>query len=202
MISCINEIARSISFDCAHPIVGGYTGRGVLIPWNGVTAVSQDDSNPRKVLGITIRSGATICGLDNTAMTTPLEGSSTTGNADAGFAQYVKVVSGRILTRGAQNSADLVEPLTKSVQGFIAILEKKDKVGDGSYEVIGLLQPLRCADPTTVVRNENENGGSISFSLQATEQWFEVAFVPTPESSETQWQASRAAFEALLEGAV
>lgn len=202
MISCLNEIARSINFDCAHPIVGGYTGRGILIPWEGITTVSQDNNNPRKVLGITINSGATVCGLDNTAMTTPLEGSSTTGNADAGFAQYIKVVAGRILTRGAQNSADLVEPLTKSVQGFLAILEKKDKVGDGSYEVIGLLQPLRCVDPSTVVRNENENGGSISFSLQATEQWFEVAFVPTPEESETQWQASRAAFETLLEGAV
>lgn len=202
MISCVNEIARSINFDCAHPIVGGYTGRGVLIPWEGITAVSQDNNNPRKILGFTINSGAVICGLDNTAMTTPLEGSSTTGNADSGFAQYVKVVAGRILTRGAQNSADLVEPLTKSVQGFLAVLEKKDKVGDGSYEVIGLLQPLRCVDPASIVRNENENGGSISFSLQATEQWFEVSFVPTPEESETQWQASKKAFEALLEGAV
>lgn len=202
MISCINEIARSIEFNCLHPIVGGYTGRGVIIPWEGVTSISQDDDNPRKVLGITLKDDAVICGLDNTAMTTPLEGSSTTGNADAGFTQFVKVVAGRILTRGAQNSADLVEPLTKSVQGFIAILEKKDKVGDGSYEVVGLLQPLRCVDPASIVRNENENGGSIAFSLQSTEQWFEVAFVPTPDVSESHWQAAKAAFEALLANAV
>ena len=202
MISCVNDIARSINFDCAHPIVGGYTGRGILVPWEGVTGIVQDNNNPRKILGISLKNDAVVCGLDNTAMTTPLEGSSTTGNADAGFAQYVKVVAGRILTRGAQNSADLVEPLTKSVNGFIAILEKKDKVGDGSYEVIGLLQPLRCVDPATIVRNENENGGSISFSLQANEQWFEVSFVPTPGETESQWQASKTAFEALLESAV
>ena len=202
MINCVNEIARSISFDCAHPIVGGYTGRGILIPWESVESVSHDNNNPRKVLGITVKTDSIVCGLDNTAMTTPLEGSSTTGNADAGFAQFVKVISGRILTRGAQNSADLVEPLTKSVNGFIAILEKKDKVGDGSYEVIGLLQPLRCADPASIVRNENENGGSISFSLQATEPWFEVTFMPTPREAESQWQASKSAFEALLESAV
>lgn len=202
MTSCINDIARSINFDCANPIVGGYTGRGVLIPWEGITAVSQDSQNPRKVLGFTLKNDAVICGLDNSAMTTPLEGSSTTGNADAGYIQYVKAVSGRILTRGAQNSADLVEPLTKSVQGFVAILEKKDKVGDGSYEVVGLQQPLRCTDPSTIVRNENENGGSTSFGLQATESWFEASFVPTPESSESQWAASKKAFEALLEKAV
>lgn len=198
MINCLNEIAQSIEFNCMSPIVGGYTGRGVLIPWQDVKNVSQDDDNPREVLGITLVETPSICGIDNTAMSTPLEGSSTTGSADAGFTMFTKVVSGRILTRGAKNSAELVEPLAKSTQGFLAILEKQDKVGDGSYEVVGLKAPLKVADPSTIVRKENENGGSIAFSLQAVEPWFEVAFVPSPESEETAYQAANKAFEALL----
>lgn len=195
--SCIGHIAQSIGMDCAHPIVGGYTGRGVIIDINDILSITQDKDNPRKLLAIELVASAKVCALDNTMLTTPQDGSSLTGNNDAGFTQFVKVVTGRILTRGADVSMEIVEPLVKSGTGFLVILEKNDKVGDGSYVVVGLNQAARCVDPSTVVRNENENGGATSFSLQATESWFECTFVPEPQAQETQYNASKKAFEKL-----
>lgn len=196
--SCIENIARSIGMDCQNPLIGGYTGRGVAIPWQFIQSVTQDTTNPRKVLAIALTESAVVCAIDNAGITTPFEGSTTTGSNDTGFAQFVKVVSGRILTRGADVSKDLVEPLVKSAQGFVVILEKQDKVGDGSFEVVGLKSPAKCVDPSTVVRNENENGGAVAFSLQSTEPWFEVTLNPQPEDGQTEWQAAKAVFDTLF----
>lgn len=197
MESCIGKLAASIGIDCAHPLVGGYTGRGLIIDVRDIQSITQDADNPRKVLSIALVSGAKVCALDNAMLTTPLEGSNVTGSNDAGFTQFTKQVNGRILMRGADVSMNIVEPLVKSGTGFIVILEKDDKVGDGSYVVVGLNQPARCVDPSTVVRNENENGGAISFGLQTTENWFECTFVPTPDDGETQYQSSKSEFENL-----
>ena len=197
-MNCVGKIARSIAMNCASPLVGGYTGRGVLIPWEDVMSVTQDSQNPRKVLAIVLAESAKVCALDNAGLVTPLEGSNTTGGSDAGYVQFVKTLNGRILSRGAVSSAELVEPLVKSTHGYLAVLEKMDKVGDGSYEVAGLNAPLRVTDPASVVRNENENGGAVSFGMTATEHWFESTLVPTPTGGESQWQASKAAFDALF----
>lgn len=187
--------------NCASPLVGGYTGRGVIIDWEDVQGITQDSQNPRMVKAIALASSAKVCALDNAGLVTPLEGSNTTGGSDAGYIQFVKALSARILSRGAVSSAELVEPLVKSAHGFLVLLEKMDKVGDGSIEVVGLNSPMRVTDPASVVRNENENGGAVSFSMTATEHWFESTLVPTPEDGESQWHASKAAFEALLANA-
>lgn len=197
MKSCIGKIAQSIGMNCASPIVGGYTGRAIMIDWTDVQTIIQDAQNPRKVLAIGLVQGAKVCAIDNAMLSTPFEGSNTAGANDAGFAQFVKVVSGRILTRGADVSKDIVEPLVKSGTGFLLVLEKNDKVGDGSFEVVGLNSPAKVVDPSTVVRNENENGGAIMFSVQATENWFEESFVPTPADGESQWHKSRLQFDNL-----
>lgn len=196
MESCIGKIAQSIGMDCVHPLVSGYTGRGVIIDVSVIQSIVQDATNPRKVLAINL--SGSVCAIDNAMLTTPQDGSSVTGTNDAGFIQFVKVVTGRILTRGAGTSMDVVEPLVKSGTGFLVILEKNDKVGDGSYVVIGLNSPARCVDPSTVVRNESENGGATSFSLQTTENWFECTLVPEPKDGETQYEASHELFEKLL----
>ena len=199
--SCINAVAKSIAMNCTSPLVGGYTGRGVLIPWDSIGTITQDSTNPRKVLAIGVTSGAQVIALDNAGLTTPLEGSTTAGNADSGYAMFAKTLSARILSRGADVSKDLVEPLVRNANGFIAILEKNDKVGDGSYEVVGLQSPLKVTDPSTVTRTEAENGGAISFSMTATEFYFEVTFAPTPSVSESQYHKSHLQFEALLANA-
>lgn len=191
MVKCVSTIAGNIGLDCDHPIEGGYTGRGVLIPMESNPVLTRDATNPRIIKSITLAESAKVCVVDN-AGTAPFDGSSTTGNNDAGFPKFTKAMALRILARGADASKDVIEPLVKSGRGFIGIFEKVDQVGDGSFEVIGAQSPLKCADPATFTRSETANGGAWSGTLQCSEHWAELVLF------DTDYETSLAAFEALL----
>ena len=191
MANCVSTIAGNIGLDCEHPIEGGYTGRGVLIPMESNPVLTRDAENPRIIKSITIAENAKVCVVDN-AGAAPFDGSSTTGNNDAGFPKFTKAMALRILARGAEASKDVIEPLVKSGRGFIGIFEKVDQVGDGSFEVIGAQSPLKCADPATFTRSETANGGAWSGTLQCSEHWAELVLF------DTDYETSLAAFEALL----
>ena len=191
MANCVSTIAGNIGLNCDHPIEGGYTGRGVLIPMESNPVLTRDATNPRIIKSITLAESAKVCVVDN-AGTAPFDGSSTTGNNDAGFPKFTKAMALRILARGADASKDVIEPLVKSGRGFIGIFEKVDQVGDGSFEVIGAQSPLKCADPATFTRSETANGGAWSGTLQCSEHWAELVLF------DTDYETSLAAFEALL----
>lgn len=191
MANCVSSIAGNIGLDCEHPIEGGYTGRGVLIPMESNPVLTRDSQNPRIIKSITLAENAKVCVVDN-AGAAPFDGSSTTGNNDAGFPKFTKAMALRILARGAEASKDVIEPLVKSGRGFIGIFEKVDQVGDGSFEVIGAQSPLKCADPATFTRSETANGGAWSGTLQCSEHWAELVLF------DTDYETSLAAFEALL----
>lgn len=191
MANCVGIIAENIGMNCDHPIEGGYTGRGVLIPLESNPTLTRDANNPRIITGITLATGAKLCVVDN-AGAAPFDGSSTTGNNDAGFPKFTKAMALRILARGAAASKDVIEPLVKSGRGFIGIFEKVDQVGDGSFEVIGAQSPLKCVDPATFTRSETANGGAWSGTLQCSEHWAELVLF------DTDYETSRAAFEELL----
>ena len=191
MATCVSTIAGNIGLDCEHPIEGGYTGRGVLIPMESNPVLTRDAENPRIIKSVTLAENAKVCVVDN-AGAAPFDGSSTTGNNDAGFPKFTKAMALRILARGAEASKDVIEPLVKSGRGFIGIFEKVDQVGDGSFEVIGAQSPLKCADPATFTRSETANGGAWSGTLQCSEHWAELVLF------DTDYETSLAAFEALL----
>lgn len=191
MANCVGTIAENIGMNCDHPIEGGYTGRGVLIPLESNPTLTRDANNPRIITGVTLANNAKLCVVDN-AGAAPFDGSSTTGNNDAGFPKFTKAMALRILARGAAASKDVIEPLVKSGRGFIGIFEKVDQVGDGSFEVIGAQSPLKCVDPATFTRSETANGGAWSGTLQCSEHWAELVLF------DTDYETSLAAFEELL----
>lgn len=180
-MSCLSDITKSITQDCDNPIVGGYTGRGVMLPVSKLANVTQDAQNPRIIKGISPVVGAGFVEIEN-AYSTPFEGSASTSNADNGRIQFGKQVKFRIPLRGAGNSKDIIEPLCASTQGYIVVLEKKDRVGDGSYEVIGFQQGLKVTDDG-ISRNENENGGDVAVTMSCVENWFEVTLFDTDYST-------------------
>lgn len=191
MANCVEQIAGNIGLDCNHPIEGGYTGRGVLIPMEAEPAYTTSADNPRVVEAITLKQGMKVCVVDN-ASVAPLDGSTTTGNSDAGFARFTKALAIRIPARGADTSKNVIEPLVKSGRGFVGVFEKVDRCGDGSFEVIGMLNPLKVVDPATVTRSETANGGAVSATLQCTESFFECTLF------DTDYATSLKAFEELL----
>ena len=191
MASCVSNIAGNIGLDCQNPIEGGYTGRGVLIPMEAVPVLTKDAQNPRIISAITLASGAKVVAVDNEG-SAPLDGSSTTGNADAGFTKFVKVISVRMPERGAEFAKDVIEPLVKSGRGFIGVFEKVDRVGDGSFELIGAQSPLKVTDPSTVTRQESANGGAWVANLQSSELYAESVLF------DTDYATTLAKFEELL----
>ena len=191
MASCVGNIAGNIGLNCESPIEGGYTGRGVLIPMEAVPVLTKNAQNPRIIEEIAIASGAKVVSVDNEG-SVPFDGSSTTGNNDAGYVKFTKVIAVRMPERGADFAAKVIEPLVKSGRGFIGIFEKVDRVGDGSFEVIGAQSPLKVVDPATVTRTETANGGAWLANLQSSEVYAESVLF------DTNYATTLAAFEALL----
>lgn len=191
MASCIGDIAGNIGLNCEHPISGNYTGRGIYIPLKANPVPTRDAQNPRIVSAIAIAEGANVVKIDNEG-TTPFTGSATTGTNDNGRPQFVKTVQIMMPERGAEFAKNVLEPLVKSGRGGILILEKVDQVGDGSFEIIGTQTPAKVVDPSTVVRNEYENGAAWTATLQSTEDYAEVVLF------DTDYSTTLAKFEALL----
>ena len=192
MASCIENIAGSIRPNCAHPLTAGYTGRGVLIPCSAITALVQNSDNPRIVESVT---AGTVVEIDNTAVTSAFTGSNKASNAESGRKQITKTFAFRIPLRGAENSKEIVEPLFLSPLGFMAILEKKDKIGNGSFEVVGLQSALRTNDDG-LTQDEYANAGDIMVTMSCVEDWYEA------DLFDTDYTTTLEKFNALLESAI
>lgn len=174
--SCAAKFAANIAQDCEHPIVGGYTGEGILIPLSAVTpTIVQDAINQRKIKSITIGANDKVVLVDN-VNAQPFGGSTTAGNADSGYNEFAKTIAVKVPMRGADVSRDVVEPIFDDPQGFLGIFPKRDRVADGGFEVIGFLNSLR-GDISSLARDENANGGAWCLNLVSTESWAEVTLV-------------------------
>lgn len=195
--SCISEVAANVAVNCKHPQVGGYTGRAVLIPYSANPVLTQDSQNPRIINGIAIDSEAHVVMVDN-VMPSPFDGSSKQSTAENGRPTFNKTFAFRIPLRGAQVSADIVEPLLNSAQGFLCVAEKQDKVGHGSFEVIGALQPLKV-NGDGIAQNEAENDGDITATMSCTEAWFEAELYPaTVAEGSSGYKEAKELFEGLI----
>lgn len=191
--SCAGALAANIAKDCAHPMAGGYTGRGLLIPLSNTLTYVVNANNPRILTSISMGVGEKLAVIDN-VWPSAFNDSQTQANADSGRTKYGKTFAFRIPLRGGGVSKDIVEPLVEAPLGYLAVLEKKDRRGDGSYEVVGYCQGLQVtADGVT--RNENENDGDIMVTMSCQEEYFEVTMF------DTDYNTTKAAFEALMNSA-
>ena len=189
--SCAATMADNIAKDCAAPLAGGYTGRGVLIDLADAPTLTRDGSNPRIITAITLGVGKSLAVIDNAFTPQPLNGSNSQSNTDDGMMKHRKTLVLTIPKRGGKASKEIVEPTYQSPLGYLAVLEKKDRNGDGSFEVVGAEQGL-VANADGIVRNEYENGGCTIVTMSTNEVNFEnVLFA-------TDYETTLAAFEALL----
>lgn len=189
--SCVASIADNIAKDCAQPLAGGYTGRGVLIDLADAPTLTRNANNPRIIEGITLASGKKLAVIDNAFSPTPLTGSNSQSNTDDGMMKHRKTLVLTIPKRGGKASKEIVEPTYQSPLGYLAVLEKKDRNGDGSFEVVGAEQGL-VANADGIVRNEYENGGCTMVTMSCNEVNFENVLFST------DYETTLAAFEALL----
>lgn len=189
--SCAATMADNIAKDCSKPIAGGYTGRGVLIDLADAPTLTRDGTNPRIITAITLGVGVKVAVIDNAFSPNPLTGSNTQSNTDDGMMKHRKTVVLTIPKRGGKASKEIVEPTYQSPLGYLAVLEKKDRNGDGSFEIIGAEQGL-VANADGIVRDEYTNGGCTMVTMSTNEVNFENVFYAT------DYATTLAAFEALL----
>lgn len=188
--SCITNIAQSIQGSCDKPIVPGYTGRGVLIDLSKNPTWTVDAQNPRMITNVAMTSPAKFVAIDN-VWNESFTGSNTASNADNGRSAFTKTFTFRVPLRGAEVSKDIIEPLMNSSLGFAVILEKDDRSGDGSFEVVGYLKGLK-ANADGITRNEYENGADWMITMSTTEQFAEVVLF------DTDYATTLTAFETML----
>lgn len=188
--SCAGTLAANIAKDCTKPMTGGYTGRGVLIPLTNTLTFAVNATNPRILTSISMAAADKLAVIDN-VWPSAFDGSVTQSNADSGRMLYGKTFTFRIPLRGGDVSKDIVEPLAEAPLGYLAVLEKRDRGGDGSYEVVGYCQGLRV-NADGVTRNEDENGGDIVVTMSCEEQYFEVAMF------DTDYETTKSSFETLM----
>lgn len=191
--SCAGTLAANIAKDCTKPMTGGYTGRGLLIPLSNTLTFAVNGTNPRILTSISMGVGEKLAVIDN-VWPSAFDGSVTQSNADSGRMLYGKTFTFRVPLRGAGVAKDIVEPLADAPLGYLAVLEKRDRRGDGSYEVVGYCQGLRV-NADGVTRNENENGGDIVVTMSCEEQYFEVTLF------DTNYETTKTAFETLMNSA-
>lgn len=189
--SCAATLADNIAKDCANPIAGGYTGRGILIDLADIASFTVSGTNPRIISAISLAAGKKVSVIDNAFSPQPLNGSNSQSNTDDGMMKHRKTLVLTIPKRGAKASKELVEPTYQSPLGYIAILEKKDRNGDGSFEVVGYEQGLK-ANADGIVRNEYENGGCTIVTMSTNEVNFENVFY------DTDYATTLAAFNTLI----
>ena len=190
MEGCSSILSGNITLDCENPIVGGYNGEAIIVDYAYNPVITYDAANPRKIKSITCPQGG-VHVVEN-AFVTPFNGSTTAGNTDNGLNEFLKTVSFQIPERGADVSRDKVEPFFNSTFGYLMVLPKKDRVGDGSFEVVGAKSPL-YGDISTLTRDENANGGMWGLSLTCREQYAEVAL--TGDGS--TYESAKAAYDNL-----
>lgn len=194
--SCAAKIAASIQQDCNKPLVGGYTGRAVIMSAIDFerAEIVRSATNPREILSIVLPPDGSVLPytIDN-VFAAPFTGSTTAGNNENGRNSYLKTLSVRVPMRGADVSKDVIEPLVKDPNGFVVIVEKRDKVGDGSYEVIGYQNALR-GDIAGVTRDESANSGDWIVPLTTIEKWAEITLVGADED----YASAKMNFEFLM----
>lgn len=188
--SCAAQVAANIAKDCNTPMAAGYTGRGVMIALADAPTIVVSAQNPRTLTSITMAQGKKTIVIDN-VWADAFSGTSKQSNADAGRTQYGKTFAFRIPLRGADASKNIVEPLSQAPLGYLVILEKKDRRGLGSYEVIGYCQGLQ-ANADGIVQNEAENGGDVVVTMSCQEEYFEV------DLFDTSYATTKTAFETLM----
>jgi|GEM_PF-5212437 len=187
---CVSAVAKNIVKNCSKPIVGGYTGRGVLVPLDKAPTFTVSAQNPRTIVHIEMSGTNKFIAIDN-VFTDPFAGTNKASNGDSGSIKHTKTFTFRIPQRGSDVSRDIVEALIASPLGFVAVLEKKDRVGNGSFEVIGYQDALKVtADGVT--QDETANDGATTVTMSCSEHYFEV------DLFDTSYATTLTAFEAML----
>lgn len=192
---CVNQmVSINAQKDCLQPAYAGMQMLGIgialddLVTWtrgsdlctkNHVSSITfrrpslgqQNSSNDSNGYCNTVGSGNSCCGpwfAIEAGGSTPW--TDTSEEFDADTQTYTKTVSFYAPRHGGAFATQFVEPLTKNQNGYVFILQRKDRYssqGDGAFVIFGLENGCICTE-ASMNYTETEGAGCMSFTMVET----------------------------------
>ena len=132
-----SSLAGNIASDCTKPRIKGYESIGLIFRKKDVQTSVIDATNSRIIKNLTFpASPAKSVGIIYNPRQSPAHFNGTKTEFQLESNQFKKTVQFYYEGIGGANSYNVVEPL-KNMNDYVIILERKDKRGDGSYQVFG-----------------------------------------------------------------
>lgn len=185
---CLGSLAANIDQDCNNPRVTGYESIALIINRDDIdwSSLTVDANNKRILKTIALNSGAGIKPYviyNPRVNPMPFNGTQTEYSSDNN--NYSKILQFYFEGIGGGASMDVVEPLKNG--SYLAILQRKDHRGDGSFQIIGYESGLVAS-----AQVQNEDTGYWLMTMGTSEPSAEVSFF------NTDYATTKAAFDALL----
>jgi len=192
---CVNQmVSINAQKDCLQPAYAGMQMLGIgialddLVTWtrgsdlctkNHVSSITfrrpslgqQNSDSSSSAGGNTVGSSSSCCGpwfAIEAGGSTPW--TDTSEEFDADTQTYTKTVSFYAPRHGGAFATQFVEPLTKNQNGYVFILQRKDRYssqGDGAFVIFGLENGCICTE-ASMNYTETEGAGCMSFTMVET----------------------------------
>jgi hypothetical protein len=183
---CLGVISANIDEDCDNPRVIGYEDTAIIINRSDIdwTAITFDSSNRRIVNDIQLLSGKKPYVIYNPRLSNPsFNGTQTALNPDTGH--YTKTMQFFYKGIGGEAAATVVEPLAKGE--YVAILQRKDHSGHGSFQIFGLQNGIYATEQV-----QDETTGYWLMTMAIDEPFAET------ELFKTDYAGSKGLFDGLV----
>lgn len=185
-IPCSSALAANIARDCSSPRISGYEQVGIIINKDDIdlSALVINSSNPRIIEAIAAKTGKTPFVIyNNKNNPLPFNGTQTEYNSDTD--RYDKTIQFYFEGIGGQNAEDVVEPLKGG--DYLVILQRKDHIGDGSFQVFGYQSGLKAT-----AQVQDEETGYWLMTMECSEPSAELSFF------KTDYTTTKGLFDALV----
>jgi len=181
-----SSLAGNIASDCTNPRIKGYESIGLIFRKSAVKSLIIDAVNPRIIKSITFPEAPTkSVGIIYNPRQSPAPFNGTKTEFQLESNQFKKTVQFYYEGIGGTNSFNVVEPL-KNINDYVIILERKDKRGDGSYQVFGWESGL-----TATAQVYDEETGYWLITMECEEPHSELTLF------DTDYATTKAQFEAF-----
>lgn len=193
---CEGLITANILFDCENPPIGGIETDVLLINADDINITTTTFDPTNKVLLTNLALKATKVGFLLQGVKQINGANSELVKKEFGPDKFKHVFSGVILNPSAANK--LQATYLSEGSKYVVVIEQKWKGADNedAFVVLGLKSGLELQ---TMTWNTKENDGTISFTLESTEQYEEPTLPLT--LLETDYATTKIAFDAKFLGA-
>ena len=183
---CFGILSGNIDEDCDNPRVIGYEDTAIIVNRSDIdwAALAYNAGNKRIVESFSLLTGKTPFVIYNPRLAdASFNGTQTALNADT--RHYTKTLQFYYKGIGAGAAARVVEPLAKGE--YVVILQRKDHIGDGSFQIFGLQNGIYATEQV-----QDETTGYWLMTMAIDEPYAETVWL------KTDYATTKGDFDALV----